>query len=154
MDLTKVTDEIWRMIFGQATTPDAAPMARPGWRIAELFDPDSLEDQSRHPWRSDFKHPIDTPISIGTKRALMQVSWLFHGLSRQYLYENLYFYDTEFIQLSTLQTLLTQRLPSDIAAPGDWVKNLHVAIGEDTLVANEWIESMIYAGHSGVTPLC
>lgn len=99
------------MIIRQATVPDAASMAWPGRRIAEVFDPDSFGDQSRIPWRKGFKYPVDTPISISTKLALLRVSHQFYELSRRDLFENLYIYDTSISGLQNLRELLAQRQP-------------------------------------------
>ncbi len=140
---SELPNEIWGMIVRQATVPGAAPMTWPGRRIAALFDPDSLEDQSRYPWRKGFKHPVDTPISIGTKLALMRVSRQFYDLSRRYVFENLHFHDVDISRLQNLQELLAQRPPCGTATAGSWVKNIYIMIAEDTPMTTAWADIVI-----------
>ncbi len=141
---SEIPSEVWGMILREATFPESqAPTTWPGRLNAALFDPDSLEDQSRYPWRNDFKHPVDTPLSISTKRTLVCVSKLFHDLSRQYIYENLYFYDYNIATLSTLQILLAQWLPGGITTIGSWVKRLYILVGEGTSITDDWVDGVV-----------
>ncbi len=142
--ISEIPNEIWEIIVRQATIPDdAATLEGPECDIAKLFDPNSIGDQSRHPWRKDFKHPIDTPTSIGTKLALMRVSHRFYDLSRRYHFENLYFYETDIARLRNLQVLLTQRLPDGISTTGSLVKNIYILIACGTPMQDIWVDSMI-----------
>ncbi len=86
--------------------------------------------------------PVDTSTSIATKCALMRVSQQFHNLSCRYLFENLYFHDTDTIKFSNLRMLLTRRLPDGMVKMDSYVKNLYISIDEDTPTTDDWTDSV------------
>lgn len=140
--------EIWRQIIGLATYPDDfASLNEDVRQIAQVFDPDSLGDQYRFPWRKEFKHPVDTVTSLRTKLSLVQVSRLFHDLSLEFLYETIYLRHRDGIQARSTQELAriySREQTDDHPTIGKWTQYIHVFVDGDTQGQwDSWIDAVI-----------
>lgn len=144
----QIPNEIWRIIIRHATFPeDVSSLDKDSdeTRIARIFDPASIGDQCRFPWRKEFKPPVDTVTSLRTKYALTRVSHRFYALSCEFLYETLYLRHFPGIKdLAKLYITGRGRQFDDGSDMRRWTKYVHIWIkeGMEMIDIHAWTEAV------------